>query len=209
MAEVDAIKQAAAQHFHAASTNLDQGRFSQSIPEVQQAIAVLVKQPKGHENFKAELEFAAYYYQATHFLIELQRLQALKLYQQMGLVSRFLADIPVPGTHRVATYRIALKLNFQLGNFGIVGRLLRELLAGGLQLPEMEILKKMFDECQKHNFEDKCVPVKNSNRICFKTLRLIITPTCDFCKFCKATFRPGIGAKCSFCNFDLANVPVS
>jgi len=181
----------------------------QAIPEVQQAIAALVKQPKGHETHKAELEFASYYYQATHFLLELQRLQALKLYQQMGLVSRFLADIPVPGAHRVATYRIALKINFQLGNFGIVGRLLRELLGGGLQLPEMEILNKMLEECQKHNFEDKCVPLKSSSRICFKTLRLILTPTCDFCKFCKATFRPGLGPKCSFCVFDLITVPVS
>jgi len=117
-------------------------------------------------------------------------------------------DIPVPGAHRVATYRIAIKLNFQLGNFGVVGKLLKDLL-GGVQLPEMEILKKMYDECQKYNFEDKCVPIKPANRICFKTLRLIQTPTCNFCNFCKATFRPEVGSKCVFCNFDVATVPVS
>lgn len=47
----------------------------------------------------------------------MQRLQTQQLYCQMALVSKYLAAIPLQDQHRLNHIRIALKLNFQIGNF--------------------------------------------------------------------------------------------
>jgi len=192
------VKTSAGQHLTEAMNLFSLGKFVQASPEIQKAIHTLVKYPKGYQIFQQEIFFSVAYHQAIHFLIELQRLQSLLLFEQMGLVSKFLCEIPVQVQHRLVLFRIALKTNFQLGNFETSGRLM-QMMANIPGLPETEILKKMYGKCEEEKFVDHSKPMNPSPKLCFKTLRLIITDFFDICEFCGASFRPGLEKQCVFC----------
>jgi len=196
------VKQLAGQRLQEALGNFAQGLFIQAIPEIQQAIALLVKQPKGHLTYQQEVQFSAWYYQAIVFLIELQRLQSLALFEQMSLVAKFLCELPIQLNHRLTLVRIALKINFQLGNFETSGRLM-QMMAAIPGLPETETLKKMFTKCEEEKFVEHSRPLQQSPKICFRTFRLILTDPFDGCDFCGASFRPGGPQACIFCNYPL------
>jgi len=192
------IKVLAGQYLTEAINSFSVGKFVQAVPEIQKAIHSLAKFPKGYQIFQQEIFFSVTYYQAIHFLIELQRLQSLMLYEQMGLVSKFLCDIPIQIPHRLILFRIALKTNFQLGNFETSGKLM-QMMAGIPGLPETEVLKKMFTKCEDEKFAEHSKPTITSPKLCYKTLRLIITDTFDMCEFCGASYRPGLEKQCVFC----------
>jgi len=198
----DDVKQSAGQHLNEALVLLNSGRFQQAIPEIQQAIATLVKQPKGHQTYKQEIQFSAWYYQAIHFLVELQRLQSCALFEQMGLVSRVMCDLPIQLQHRIILVRIALKINFHLGNFETSGRLM-QMMATIPGLPETETLKKMFAKCEEEKFVEHSRPLQQSPKMCYRTFRFILTDGYDGCDFCGASFRPGGAQACNFCNSPL------
>jgi len=204
----DDIKQLAGQYLQEAMNSFSMGKFVQSVPEIQKAIHTLAKHPKGHQTFPQEILFSVAYYQAIHFLIEMQRLQSLSLYEQMGLVSKFLCEIPVQVPHRLILFRIALKTNFQLGNFETAGRLM-QMMAAIPGLPETEVLKKMYTKCEEEKFVEHSRPINPSPKLCFKSLRLIITDTFDLCEFCGSSFRPGLDKQCIFCVSPLKNFSVA
>jgi len=204
----DDVKISAGQFLQDAMNSFASGKFVQAVPEIQKAITTLAKHPKGYQTFAQEILFSVAYYQAIHFLIELQRLQSLTLYEQMGLVSKFLCEIPVQVPHRLILFRIALKTNFQLGNFETAGRLM-QMMAALPGLPETEVLKKMYTKCEEEKFVEHSRPMNPSPKLCFKSLRLIITDTFDLCEYCGSSFRPGLEKQCVFClsplkNFSLA-----
>lgn len=76
--------------------------------------------------FQAEMTFAIRYaqvqaalssrlnYQASQFLLELQRLHSLQLFKQMALISSFLAELPLQMEHAIINLRIGISLNFQV-----------------------------------------------------------------------------------------------
>jgi len=203
------VRQLAGQQLTEAINAFTQGRFVQAGHDIKNAVGTLVKQPKAHQTFQQEIAYSVPYCQAINFLIELQRLQSLMLYEQMGLVSKFLCEIPVPNNnHRLILFRIALKTNFQLGNFETSGRLM-QMMAAIPGLPETEILKKMYSKCEEEKFVDHSKPVNSAPKICYKTLRLIITDTFDLCDFCASSYRSSVTQQCIFCLYPVKPVSMA
>eukprot|EP01128_Nolandella_sp_AFSM9_P006990 TRINITY_DN3717_c0_g1_i1.p1 TRINITY_DN3717_c0_g1~~TRINITY_DN3717_c0_g1_i1.p1 ORF type:complete len:437 (-),score=85.89 TRINITY_DN3717_c0_g1_i1:97-1407(-) len=179
---------------------LDQGQYESSLPLFTQSIGALVKLPNAHQTFTSELTFAAAYFQAGSFLLEMQRLLGAGFAKQMGVISARLAELEVQPNHRLIHARLAIKINFQLGNFGICSKLLQLLIPAGL--PEVEVLQTMLEECEKQGNMNHAVPTEGT-RLCHKTFRTIRTRTFAGCQFCKAIYRPHIFPLCSYCNFEL------
>eukprot|EP01126_Amoeba_proteus_P052391 TRINITY_DN6323_c0_g1_i58.p1 TRINITY_DN6323_c0_g1~~TRINITY_DN6323_c0_g1_i58.p1 ORF type:complete len:303 (+),score=75.07 TRINITY_DN6323_c0_g1_i58:489-1397(+) len=197
---------------------LNCGKFSESHGTFVQAIAFLVNfSPQSYQIFQAELLFAIRYAQATQFLQELLNLQERQQYKQMALISSFLGDLPLQMQHTLIHLRLAIKLNFLVGNFGTVGRLIQVIagiaMGAGLQLPEQALLEEMLDVCNQHFCKDTSIPVGNfpsaSILLCFGTMRLLQGQDYVQCPFCASTYYPSILINCSFCNSALQSMHLS
>eukprot|EP01127_Copromyxa_protea_P011205 TRINITY_DN2801_c0_g1_i1.p1 TRINITY_DN2801_c0_g1~~TRINITY_DN2801_c0_g1_i1.p1 ORF type:complete len:340 (+),score=72.47 TRINITY_DN2801_c0_g1_i1:355-1374(+) len=186
---------------------LDAGMFTEAHASFLQSVATLVNfSSQAYQVFNAEMQFAIHYAQATLFLTELKRLNSLQLYKQMALLSSFLAEIPLQTSHSVINVRIAIELNFQVGNFGIVAHLIQSIAAlaasANASLPEQGLLEEMLEHCNSKGCSDNCVPLGGpANRvICLATFRLVQGTSYTMCPYCKATYRPHLQSVCSFCN---------
>eukprot|EP01125_Pyxidicula_operculata_P004791 TRINITY_DN1788_c2_g1_i1.p2 TRINITY_DN1788_c2_g1~~TRINITY_DN1788_c2_g1_i1.p2 ORF type:complete len:270 (-),score=66.35 TRINITY_DN1788_c2_g1_i1:1151-1960(-) len=215
-----AVAAAAGQHFNAGSAYLLQGLFLQGQSEMNNTIDLLLSTSSStsssattttnpYVTYQQELQFAVFYKKILTFLIELQRLQTLKLYQQMALVSKHLVQITTSVIPQISLFRIALKINFLVGNFTTSAQLIQLMATMELPEKEKELLKSMYDECINQQFVEKSEPLKPSPKLCFQTFRLIVTDAFDECEFCASSFRPQCVTRCTFCHYTLKRQSLS
>jgi len=215
--QIQMLKEQVGQQVQLGMACVDAGQFSNALQCFVQSVGFLVNSagPEAYQIFPEEIIFAIRYAQASQFLLEMQRLQFEKLYKQLALLSRFTADLAVQPHHRLTNIRIAINLNFQVGNFFTVGRFITLLKETGVQFPEQPLYDEMFKTCEENTYQEHSVPVGMTNpqaiNFCFQTLRVIHGNTNDFCPFCKSTFQLKLLTNCIYCNTALQTItnPVS
>lgn len=200
--QIETFKQKVGVSVNTALSLVDQGQFMQSHAEFMNAIASMVSFDKNSYSILSEyILFSVVYAQASKFLLELQRLQFEKLYKQMALVSKFLIDIPVQPNHQLTNYHIAIRLNFQIGNFETAAKIIAALENKFGEQPE-ELYSGMLKTAEEHQFQNKSIPMNStdSSKFCFQTMRLIHESNYSKCSFCSATYRVHLLQNCVYCN---------
>jgi len=176
---------------------VDRGEFFDANSVFMQAIAQLVNFDKNaYMTFAQEILFTVRYAQASHFLYEMQRLKNEKLYRQMALIAKYVGDLTLQPQHQLINMRIAIRINFQVGNFYTAARFINL-----ISLPEKEQYSEILKAAEEKDYKDLCVLKDAPDYIvlCYLTMRVIHGSSYSKCSFCAATFRAQSLSNCIFC----------
>jgi len=221
------VVEAAKKYMQAAMSHLENNSIPAALGNLDLCISLLGRSP---ETTTQELEYCMRY---RLFLLLLKEMAKPNTAQEYAFLSLILADITVKPMHRVVAIRMAIRFNFDAGNYGAAANLLQLLIDRVHPVDENNLQEKLRlcgfannlnadqrltryacpgCEAVTHITGMNCSSCQHPIKICAQTYEIINTKAYYGCKLCRLNFsRQAVSPrddelKCPFCKVgDLAN----